>query len=125
MSDLLSSISNLGLGSVSIPTIDPGIGGVTQSPNPSSGGGWFDSYMKAFNQMQNAAVDNPASTLSNLSGLNPNDVATGKVSFLTGNIAAFVIGVLCVGAGLLMFKTSSTVIVGTGKLAAKGASLVA
>lgn len=49
---------------------------------------------------------------------------TGGFS-LTANIAAFIVGVVCVGAGLLMFKSTGTIIVGAGKLAAKGAALAA
>jgi hypothetical protein len=121
LASTISSIGNESLGfptTQTLPTIDSGV-------SPDTGDSFWSKYMGAFNKTQDAAVDNPAVTLSNLSGLNPNDVATGKSSLLTGNLAAFVIGVIAIGAGLLMFKTTGTVIVGAGKLAAKGAALAA
>lgn len=59
-------------------------------------------------------------------GTDPNAPVPGASSTLSvGRIASGIIGIVCIGIGLLMFKQTQSIIIGTGKTIAKGAALAA
>jgi hypothetical protein len=99
------------------------------------------------NNVSNSLGASPSSTLSSLFGSNPSVgsttssgggvvsqllngggaslAGTAVSSLLTSRVASFIIGIICIGAGLLMLKSTQTIIETAGKAGTKIAELSA
>jgi hypothetical protein len=89
-----------------------------QQTQPST---WWDKYLQNFGHMQDNAIDNPNVAIADISGVTPNDLATGKASVsrdLFADIAAVMVGLVLIAGAIFSFSQVKDTIVTTAKGAA-------
>ena len=123
----MSSFSLLNLGASALPVLGEGLSSSSgQSSNPYTIDPSFGDTITTLGAQAGGATQQQATDITNptdASGNLKSDI-TGGFS-ITSNIAAFVIGIICIGGGILMFKQTQTVISLAGKTAATAAKVAA